>query len=652
MGDLNVGIAKSRAQSQKFIRHLLNDVEALTYMLDNNWFEDDIIRIGAEQELCIVDESFKPAPKNIELLERINNPDVVTELAKFNLELNLDPYELKADCFRRLEQDILNKLELVNTHAHDMGLESVITGILPTIRKSDVLQENTTPLERYRLIIDVLNKLRGSKVDLKIGGTDELMVQHDSALMEACNTSFQVHLQTKPEEFVDQYNLAQVMAAPTMALAVNSPLLFGKRLWHETRIALFQQALDTRKKVEHLRERSPRVIFGNQWLEHSIAELYKEDIARYPVLLNATIEQDSMDIIHQGHVPTLRALNIHNGTIYRWNRPCYGISANGKPHIRIENRILPAGPSVLDEIANAAFWIGLMRGNEDNMKDLVAHFDFSDARNNFFAACRYGINSYFYWTDGRRIDAIDLIQNDLIPMARHGLQKSGIESKDIDRYIGVIEERVDKKTTGASWILSSFNNMIKISDREEASTAVTAKMIEMQKTNRPVHTWQQANLYDIVNWSPLSLKVEEFMTTDLFTARPQDILEFVADVMEWRKIRHLPIENKYGKLEGIISSRLLLRHYRERQNADKQDKKNYTAKDIMIKDPITISPYETIMDAISIMQENQIGCLPVVKNDKLVGIVTEVDFLRLSTRLLKRLGDQQEQLSLHMDEEE
>lgn len=634
MGDLNVRITKSKAQSQHFIRNLLQDVEAMEYMIEHNWFDTGITRIGAEQELCIVDSMLKPSHNNLEVLEQVNHPDIVTELAKFNLELNLDPSELTGDCFSKLEQEILDKLSHLNKVVHEMNIDTVLTGILPTIRKSDLAQENVTPLERYQLLIKILNKLKGSQVELNLGGTDELNVKHDSALLEACNTSFQVHLQVSPEEFVDQYNFAQIIAAPVMAVAANSPILFGKRLWHETRIALFQQALDTRKRLEHLRDRSARVIFGNDWLKHSIVELYREDIARYKVILNADIDQDSMEMIKQGITPKLRALNIHNGTVYRWNRPCYGISPNGKPHLRIENRILPAGPSVLDEVANAAFWIGLMKGFDDDVKEIVERFDFHDAKNNFFAACRYGINSYFHWLDGKKIDAVELIKEKLIPLAKKGLEKHNVDQKDIERYIGVIEQRVAKRVTGSTWTLDSFNQLIKHGGREEAATAITAKMIHYQKKNMPVHDWELATLNDIKHWSPHSLKVEEFMTTDLFTVHPDDILELVADILDWRKIRHLPVEDKKGKLVGVISSRLLLKHFRK-------DKNNVakTVKDVMVKDVISISPYDSIIDAIKIMEEKGVGCLPVLKKNKLVGIVTEVDFLNLTNRLLKRLSE-------------
>lgn len=636
MGDLNVRIAKSKAQSQKFVRHLLEDVQAMEYMLEHSWFEDDITRIGAEQELCIVDDTMKPAHRNLELLEKIGDDDIVTELAKFNIELNLEPQELKGDCFSKLENEILEKIRKVNDVAEGMDIKTVITGILPTIRKSDVAQENITPLERYKLLIKVLNKLKGSKVELQLGGTDELSVSHDSALMEACNTSFQVHLQVKPQEFVQKYNLAQIISAPVMAIAANSPLLFGKRLWHETRIALFQQSLDTRKRLEHLRESSPRVIFGTSWLKNSIIELYKEDVARYKVLLNTDIEHHSMDLVKNKQVPKLRALNIHNGTVYRWNRPCYGISQNGKPHLRIENRILPSGPTVIDEMANAAFWIGLMTGLEDDMDEVVKRLSFDEAKNNFFAACRYGINSYFQWLDGTKIDAIELIGERLIPIARKGLEKNQVNTEDIDRYLSIIEGRVEKRVTGASWTLDSFNDLIKSAGREEAVTAITSKMIQKQKDNIPVHTWSLAGLDDIQNWAPDTLKVEEFMTTDLITAHPSDIVELVADIINWRKIRYMPIEDSKGKLVGLISSRKLLQHYTSLKNSS--EKGSLTVKEIMIKDPITVSPYHTVIEAMKLMEENQIGCLPVVKKNKLVGVVTEMDFLRLTSRLMKRLN--------------
>ncbi|MBX2846001.1 MAG: CBS domain-containing protein [Saprospiraceae bacterium] len=643
MGDLNVKIANNAVGSQKFVRHLLNDVQAMEHMLANDWFEDDIIRIGAEQEMCIIDKSFKPAHFNIQLLDKIQSDDVVTELAKFNIELNLDPQEFTGSCFSILEQEIQSKMDLVWKHCEDMEMMPILTGILPTIRKSDVALENVTPLERYRLLMEVLNKLRGDLVELKINGTDELNVKHDSALLEACNTSFQVHLQIRPQDFVQKYNHSQAIAGPVMALAVNSPLLFGKRLWHETRIALFQQSVDTRRSMDHLRDRSPRVMFGNSWLTDSITELYKEDIVRYRVILNSDIKENVHEMIEKGITPKLRALNIHNGTVYRWNRPCYGISPNGKPHLRIENRIFPAGPSILDEVANASFWIGLMNGMENAYGDITTKMDFDDAKNNFFVASQHGLNSYMNWLDGHRISAAELLSKELLPIAREGLKQANITDADISRYMDVIEARIDKQITGSSWMLKSYNKLIKDAAKEEAATAITSSIVQNQRENIPVHKWPKAKLEDIPNWSPHVLKVEEFMTTDIFSVQPNDILELVADILDWRKIRYLPVEDKKGKLVGLITSRMLLRYFKQQSNLP--SKKPEPVKSLMLKDPTTISPYDTIMDALRLMEENKIGCLPVVKNGKLVGVVTEMDFMRLSSRLMKRLGNQQAERS-------
>jgi len=638
MGDLDVKMAGNALKSQKFVRHLLNDVQAMETMLKDNWFEDDILRIGAEQEMCLIDASGKPAHSNIEFLEKVTDKDIVTELAQFNIELNLKPQIFTGNCFSLLENEILEKMETVWARCEQLGIMPILTGILPTIRKSDVGHENVTPLERYQLLMRVLNKLRGSEVELKIDGTDELLVKHDSALLEACNTSFQVHLQIKPQEFVEKYNQAQAIAGPVMAMAVNSPLLFGKRLWHETLIALFQQSVDTRKSMEHLRDSSPRVIFGNSWLTGSLTELYKEDIVRHRVILNTDINENVFELLEKGITPKLRALNVHNGTVYRWNRPCYGISGNGKPHLRIENRILPAGPSVLDEVANAAFWIGLMHGFKSISKDITKDIDFDDAKTNFFVASKTGLDSYMNWIGGKRIRTTELLQKELIPVAKEGLRSAEVDAGDISRYCDVLEARIDQRITGSSWMLGSYNKLIKDAAKEEAASAVTHAIVNNQRSNIPIHEWKQAALNDIPNWSPHVLRVEEFMTTDVFTVQPNDILELVADILDWRKIRYLPVEDRKGNLVGLVTSRMLLRYFKKQANLT--EKKPEPAKSLMLKNPITVSPQETILDALKKMEENKIGCLPVVKKGKLVGIVTEMDFMRLSARLMKRMGEQ------------
>ncbi len=227
-------------------------------------------------------------------------------------------------------------------------------------------------------------------------------------------------MQVNQKDFAKKYNIAQAIAGPVLASAVNSPLLFGKRLWHETRISLFQQSIDTRVSDEHIRDRHPRVTFGTDWVHDGIMDIFKEDILRYRVLLGADFEQDSLEMVKKGITPKLKALTVHNSTIYRWNRPVYGISDNGKPHLRIEARLFPAGPTVADEMANASFWLGLMEGYANLYDDITKHIRFDQAKANFYAAARGGLSKQFTWFDNKKYYADDLIMNELLPVARKG----------------------------------------------------------------------------------------------------------------------------------------------------------------------------------------------------------------------------------------
>jgi CBS domain-containing protein len=638
MGEQKVSLADDSQIRQDFVRNLLKDVQALEYMLENDWFENDVVRIGAEQEMCLIDaKTLKPAPIAMEALEKMKKyPWVETELAKFNLEINLDPQEFAGGCLRKMEKENRDRLEKIRKKLKSFDADLLLTGILPTLRKYDLGLDNLTPKKRYRALIDAINEqLIGSAYELRLTGIDELLVKHDSPLLEACNTSFQVHLQVSPADFVSMYNIAQALAAPVMAIAANSPIVFGKRLWHESRIALFQQALDVRTTHEHLRERSPRVSFGGGWLDRSIMEIYKEDIARFRVLLSTDVEEDSIELIQQGKVPALRALQVHNSTVYRWNRPCYGVSANGKPHLRIENRVLPAGPSVTDEMANAAFWLGAMTGIHKGYKDIRSKLSWEDVRDNFAKAAKFGIDSKFNWFDDKKISACDLLLEELLPIAREGLESRHLDRDDIDHYLGVIEERARQHMNGARWQLRANTKLVKESNRDEALSVLTSCILNNQSEGKPVHTWPMPELQDLEDYRPTSLKVDEFMETNLFTVRQDDLIELVSELMDWRRIRYMPVEDSKGRLCGLITSRLLLRHFTQLNRFNGQQATE--VKDIMVKKPITITPTNTILEAMNIMRENKIGCLPVVQNGELVGIITEMDFLRITGRLLMRL---------------
>ncbi|HRD82184.1 MAG: CBS domain-containing protein [Saprospiraceae bacterium] len=638
MGEQKVSVAQEGTGMQSFVRSLLRDVQALEYMLENDWFEKDIIRIGAEQEMCLVDAgTYKPACINMEVLEKLSQyPWVVTELAKFNLEVNLSPREFTGKCLREMDHENREYLNIIRRQLKHWNAEVCLTGILPTLRKPDLDLSNLTPKPRYFALMEALNsQMLGSAFELRLSGIDELLVKHDSPLLEACNTSFQVHLQVSPDLFVPMYNMAQALAAPVMAISANSPIVFGKRLWHESRIALFQQALDVRTTHDHMRERSPRVSFGTGWLEGSLLEIYKEDIARFRVLLAGDVDEDSIEAIQAGRTPKLRALQVHNSTVYRWNRPCYGISPNGQPHLRIENRVIPAGPTTTDAAANAAFWLGAMIGMGHEYKDIRNHVSWEDVRDNFMKAAQFGIDSHFNWFHDKKLSACDLVLHELLPMARKGLQMRGVIKQDIDKYLGIIEQRARDHMNGARWQLRTFTKLAKECTRDEAVTAMTAAIVHNQWKDIPVHQWTMPAFSDLPNYHPSKLRVEEFMETDLFTVQKDDLIELVTDLMDWRKIRYMPVEESKGQLCGLITSRLLLRHFARKNKLN--SKEATMVKDIMIEAPITISPNATLLEAMNLMREKRIGCLPVVQNDELIGIITEMDFLRISTRLIEQL---------------
>lgn len=638
MGEQKVNIKTDQEELRQFTRSLLRDVQALDFMLKNDWFEKEPIRMGAEQEMCLVDaRTLKPANLAMQVLENMADSEwLTTELAQFNLETNLMPQEFTGNCFSVVEKEIRANLKKVQKTLQKMKGDLVLTGILPTLRKFDLEAQNLTPKPRYKALIDAIHsQLLGEAFELRLMGIDEILVKHDTPLLEACNTSFQIHLQVTPDSFVQMYNIAQTLAAPVMAIAANSPIVFGRRLWHETRIALFQQALDVRTTHEHMRERSPRVSFGTGWLENSIMEIYKEDIARFRVLLHADTEEDSIEMIKSGKAPKLRALQVHNSTVYRWNRPCYGISPNGKPHLRIENRVIPAGPTVVDEVANAAFWLGAMTGMALKYKDVRTTISWEDVRDNFAKAARYGIDTTFTWMKDKKISACDLVLEELLPLARKGLESRKVKKSDIDKYLGIIEARAKLHMNGARWQLRAFSRLKKEVTLDEALTILTACIMKNQREGIPVHEWELPTVADLEEYRPVKLKVEEFMQTDLFTVQKDDIIELVAELMEWRKIRYMPVEDKKGKLSGLITSRILMRYFTERTRFN--GKSAITVNDIMRHDPITIAPNATIVEAMYLMRDKKLGCLPVVKDGELIGLITEMDFLRISGRLIERL---------------
>jgi CBS domain-containing protein len=594
-------------------------------------FETGVRRIGAEQELFMVDERGQPAPIIEDVLELNTDDRIVTELTKFNIEFNMDPLQYGGDCFQKMERATDELIDEVRNLTGQLGGDIAMTGILPTAHLSDFALDYMTPRPRYFALNDALGRLRGGPGQYQIRGIDELFLKHDSIMLEGCNTSFQTHFQVSPEEFPRYYNIAQVVAAPCLAAATNSPILFGKRLWRETRIALFQQAVDTRSSNLYLREMRPRVHFGTDWVDESVMEIFKEDISRFRVLLTTELDEDPLEVLKQGGVPNLMALQLHNGTVYRWNRACYGIT-DGKPHLRIENRVLPSGPTVVDEIANAVFWFGLVAGLADEYEDVSRDMDFDDARHNFIAAARDGLASQFVWLDGQKRPAHELILDTLLPLAESGLRNTDIDEDAIERYLGIIQKRVELQQTGAQWQLDSVAKMKDVGSRAERLGALTRGMVERQREGAPVHEWSLATLEE--GYKPTGMtetNVEDYMTTELFTVHEEESVEFVARLMDWQRIRHVLVEDEQHRLVGLVSHRTLLRHMAERTEVPEG---GVPVHDIMVEDPIAVSPEMRTIDAVEKMREHKIGALPVVREDRLVGIITERDFIQIAGNLL------------------
>jgi CBS domain-containing protein/gamma-glutamylcysteine synthetase len=632
MGEQDVSQPSDAAELRRFTQHLLTDLRAFQQMLDDDMFETGVSRIGAEQELFLVDRYWRPARNNMEVLEEIGDPRCTTELGRFNIEFNLNPIEFSTGCLRQLENDLNSMLAVVREAAARLETQVVQIGILPTLEKRDLTLANMTPRQRYAALNREMTRLRGTSYELRIKGRDELRITHDNVMLEACNTSFQVHFQVSPADFARRYNIAQAVAAPTLAAATNSPLLFGRQLWRETRIALFQQSIDTRPATPYLTEQQPRVSFGRSWVESSPVEIFREDITRFRVLMSREIDEDPLALLAEGKAPRLLALTLHNGTVYRWNRPCYGITA-GRPHVRIENRVLPSGPTVLDEVANAAFWFGMMTGMDREYPDITEVMDFEDARENLVAAARRGLGSHMAWPERGHVSSQRLILGELLPLARRGLASVAIDEADIERYLGTIEARVESQFTGSQWQVDSLAAMKSRTTEAERLAAVVAGAVTRQIEGKPVHTWKPASIEEAGDLKSQYQRVGQLMTTDVFTVSQDEVVDMVACVMNWKHIRHVPVEDGQRHLVGMVTHRALLRLLTESPDGRDQPA---PVSSIMTRDLITAHPETPTVEALRTMRENRISAMPVVDHDGyLVGIVTERDFMGIATQLLE-----------------
>jgi Glutamate-cysteine ligase family 2(GCS2) len=473
---------------RKYREKLRRSLDVFDRMLREAVFEDDTSQVGQEIELNLVDEQGQPSMRNADVLDAIADPAWATELGQFNIEINVPPRQLDGDALDGLEQEVRADLNAADAKARGSGSRLVMIGILPTLRQEDVHEGTLSANARYRVMNEQIFAARGEDIRIAIDGAEPLLTHADSITPEAACTSVQLHLQVSPDAFASYWNAAQAICGVQVALAANSPYLFGHELWQETRITLFEQATDTRPEELKQQGVRPRVWFGERWIT-SVFDLFEENIRYFPALLPICEDEDPLATLDSGSCPRLDEMSLHNGTIYRWNRPVYA-TADGKPHLRVENRVLPAGPSVADTIANAAFYYGLVRALAEAQRPIWTQMSFATAADNLHAAARHGMDAQLYWPGLGEAPAAELVLRRLLPLAREGLGRWGVSTVHADRLLGIIEQRCLTGQTGAAWQVATVGALSEGgADRNEALRLMTQRYIEHMHTNQPVQTW-------------------------------------------------------------------------------------------------------------------------------------------------------------------
>ncbi|MFI6350994.1 glutamate--cysteine ligase [Streptomyces sp. NPDC050560] len=478
---------------QRFRDKLGQCLTALARLLDEGRFEGPRNLMGLEMEMNLAGSDGMPRMLNEQVLERVSGMDFQTELGMFNLEVNIPPRRFEGAVLEELSAELDAALAHAHEKAQEVDAGIVMIGILPTLARQHLVSANLSDIDRFALLNEQIVAARGEDFALDIDGVERLSTTSASIAPEAACTSVQLHLQVRPERFADAWNAAQVVAAPQIAVAANAPFLFGRELWRESRPPLFQQSVDTRPPELKAQGVRPRTWFGERWIG-SAYDLFEENVRYFPALLPLCAEEDSARLLAEGEVPQLSELVLHNGTVYRWNRPVYGVT-DGVPHLRVENRVLPAGPTIADVVANAAFFYGLVRALADEPRPVWTLLPFEAAARNFDAACRYGIDARLVWPRRRRsgteeVAATELVREELLPLAAAGLDAWGVKPDERDRYLGIIEQRCDRRVNGASWLADTFHRALDAgADREDALAATTRRYSELMHLGEPVHTW-------------------------------------------------------------------------------------------------------------------------------------------------------------------
>ena len=475
MGQEICGASFRREDFAQFHRHLAQETALLEEWFATNRFDDAPPVAGCELEAWLVDAALRPAPVNDRFIQGMDSPLVSPELARFNVEFNTAPYSLTGDALSRLHTELQHTWELGRRQAQRLDAELVMIGILPTVGNADLCMANLSDMNRYRALNNEVMRLRqGRPLTLDIHGVEVLRGEHHDVMLESATTSFQVHLQVPPQLATRAYNASIIASAPLVAVSANSPYLFGHDLWAETRIPLFEQSVQVGGYDEGAHGPMRRVTFGSGYARHSVFECFKENLEHFPVLLPIHFDEGPEQLPH---------LRLHNGTLWRWNRPLIGFDNHGKPHLRIEHRVAPAGPTVVDMVANAAFYYGLAYALCAMAEAPENGLPFAQARDNFYACAQLGLDAHLVWLDGQKRPLPSLLTRTLLPLAAQGLEALGITAADSERYLGIIQQRVLNGCNGAAW-QRAF-----VARHGVDMTALLAAYLERQQSGAPVHEW-------------------------------------------------------------------------------------------------------------------------------------------------------------------
>jgi gamma-glutamyl:cysteine ligase YbdK (ATP-grasp superfamily) len=476
---------------QRFSLRLQHCLVALRELLARPGFGEGAPSIGAELEFALVDAEARPLPLNLKVVGETVDPRVTVELDRFNLECNLRPTSLAGRPFSFLRHEIDDALGEVRRAAAAHGGRIAVIGILPTLRANDLQSSAMTDHPRYRLLSEALRRIRQEPFQVRIDGAEPLEIECDDVTFEGAATSLQVHLRVAPGDFAALFNAAQLATAPVLAAAGNSPTFLGRRLWEETRVALFKQAVDDRNEHGRRVRRVARVSFGTGWVVEGAWELFAQAIALHEVLLPMLSDEDPLACALAGRVPQLEEVRLHQGTVWSWNRPVY--DSDGGGHLRIEMRALPAGPTAIDMLANTAFLVGLSLGLAPHVEALTGALPFEQARQNFYRAAQSGLDASLTWPDGPggglHSERAEHMIPRLLPLARSGLAEAGVEGDEIDELLALIAERCARRQTGASWQRQVLADLEERLEHRRALAVMLERYMVLSESGEPVHTW-------------------------------------------------------------------------------------------------------------------------------------------------------------------